>query len=85
MGERKLIIRLDGQDHDAGASSLLVYWLNGNLEVIATEKRGADAVVVLSPEQAHTLTRADGGCRHELRRSRQLTSRCSRRAAARRK
>ena len=58
MDNRKLIIRLDGQNHDAGNSSLLVYLLNGKLEVVASEEHGADAVVILSREQAQSLIRA---------------------------
>jgi hypothetical protein len=58
VDNRELIIRLDGQNHDAANSSLLVYLVNGKLEVVATEEHGSDTVVVLSREQAQSLTRA---------------------------
>jgi len=58
MGDRILIIRLDGNDLDGGASSLLLYELEGAVEVVVTEEHGGDAVVVLSREQARDLARS---------------------------
>ena len=58
MVDRTQILRLDGRDHDADPSSLLVHGCGGEIEVVVTEERGADAVVVLSREQARALARA---------------------------
>jgi hypothetical protein len=56
--ERKLIIRLDGQDLDAGVSVLVVHQIEGKVEVVVTEQHGSDSVVVLSREQVQSLARA---------------------------
>jgi len=58
MDKRILIVRLDGEDLDGDASSLLLYRLESTVEVVATEEHGADAVVVLSREQARNLARS---------------------------
>ena len=58
MGERSLIIRLDGDDLDRGASSLLLYEIEGSVEVVVTEEHGGDAVIVLSREQTRALARS---------------------------
>jgi len=59
MLDRQLIIRLDGWDLDGSeAASLLVYRLDRKVEVVATERQGADASVMLSEAQALELARA---------------------------
>jgi hypothetical protein len=58
VNNRNLIIRLDGKDLDAGNSALLVYLLGGEVELVISERKGADAVVVLSREQARDLAQA---------------------------
>jgi hypothetical protein len=57
--DRQLIIQLDGRDLDRSeAASLLVYLPDRKVEVVATERQGADASVVLSEAQALELARA---------------------------
>ena len=58
MPARHLIIRLEGKDADGRAALLLVYRLDGAVEIVATEREGADAAVVLAREQAIMLGQA---------------------------
>lgn len=55
--DRQQTLRLDGDDEDGGASSLLVFRLSTGIAIVVTEMGGADASVFLSREQPEALLR----------------------------
>jgi hypothetical protein len=56
LNKREPIATLMGQAvEEEGEAHLLAYWLGSGIEIVVTERHGADATVLLSKEQARQL------------------------------
>jgi hypothetical protein len=56
LNNREPIASLTGQAvEEEGEAHLLVYWLGSRIEIVVTERHGADGTVLLTKDQARQL------------------------------